>query len=64
MANTRRRQRARRGSGSITPRGQRFSARVDLGVDADGKRIRRNRSFDTRREAQAWIDQQRSHSRS
>ena len=50
MATTRR-QRARRGSGSITPRGQRFFARVDLGVEADGKRIRRNRSFDTRREA-------------
>jgi integrase len=62
VATTRRRQRARRGSGSITPRGQRFFARVDLGLDADGKRIRRNRSFDTRREAQAWIDQQRSHS--
>ncbi|MFA9430959.1 tyrosine-type recombinase/integrase [Egicoccus sp. AB-alg2] len=62
MATNRRRQRARRGSGSITPRGQRFFARVDLGLDADGKRIRRNRSFDTRREAQAWIDQQRSHS--
>jgi integrase len=59
---TRRRQRARRGSGSITPRGQRFFARVDLGIDADGKRIRRNRSFDTRREAQAWIEQQHSHS--
>jgi integrase len=59
---TTRRQRARRGSGSITPRGQRFFARVDLGVDADGKRIRRNRSFDTRREAQAWIEQQHSHS--
>ncbi len=62
MATTRGRQRARRGSGSITPRGQRFFARVDLGLDAEGKRIRRNRSFDTRREAQAWIDQQRSHS--
>jgi integrase len=62
VATTRGRQRARRGSGSITPRGQRFFARVDLGLDADGKRIRRNRSFDTRREAQAWIDQQRSHS--
>lgn len=29
---------------------------------ATGERIRRNRSFDTRREAQAWIDQQRAHS--
>ena len=62
MATTRRRHRARRGSGSITPRGQRFFARVDLGVDIEGRRIRRNRSFDTRREAQAWIDTQRSHS--
>ena len=62
MATTRNRQRARRGSGSITPRGRRYFARVDLGVDVDGRRIRRNRSFDTRREAQAWIDTQRSHS--
>lgn len=57
---TRRRQRARKGTGSIAPRGGRFVARVDLGVGADGKRIRRTRSFDTRREAQAWIEQQRS----
>jgi hypothetical protein len=61
MATTGRR-RARRGTGSITPRGKRFIARVDLGLDADGKRIRRNRTFSTKREAQAWIEQQHSHS--
>jgi hypothetical protein len=55
-------QRARRGSGSITPRGHRFFARVDLGLDADGRRIRRNRTFSTKSEAQAWIEQQHSHS--
>jgi integrase len=60
MAKIGRRHRARKGTGSITPRGQRFMARVDLGLDADGKRIRRNRTFDTRREAQAWIETQRS----
>jgi hypothetical protein len=62
VATTRRRQRARKGTGSIAPRGRRFVARVDLGLGADGKRIRRTRSFDTRREAQVWIEQQRSDS--
>jgi integrase len=57
---TARRHRARKGTGSIAPRGRRFVARVDLGLGADGRRIRRTRSFDTRREAQAWIEQQRS----
>lgn len=62
MATTARKQRSRKGTGSITPRGRRFLARVDLGLDAAGERIRRNRSFGTRREAQAWIDQQRTNS--
>lgn len=53
MATTARRQRARKGTGSITPRGRRFLARVDLGLGADGTRIRRNQTFSTRREAQA-----------
>jgi hypothetical protein len=57
-----RRQGARKGSGSILPRGARFVARLDLGLDPDGKRSRRSRSFASLREAQAWIDQQRSHS--
>ena len=57
-----RRQRARKGSGSILPRGARFVARLDLGIGADGQRIRRSKSFATRREAQAWLEQQHSHS--
>jgi integrase len=55
-----RRQRARKGTGSILPRGARFVARLDLGVGADGKRIRRSKAFATRRDAQAWIDAQRA----
>jgi integrase len=54
------RRRARKGSGSILPRGARFIARLDLGVGSNGKRIRRSKSFATRRDAQAWIDHQRS----
>ena len=54
------RARARRGSGSIRPRGQRFHAQIDLGVGADGKRTRRTKSFATQAEAQAWLDEQRA----
>ncbi len=59
MAGSSRRGRARRGTGSIIVRGKRFPARVDLGVGADGERIRFGRRFDSRAEAQRWIDQQR-----
>jgi integrase len=55
-----RRQRARKGTESILPRGTRFVARLDLGVGADGERIRRSKAFATRRDAQAWIDAQRA----
>ena len=59
MAN-KRRPRARKGSGSMLPRGSSFVARLDLGVGGDGQRIRRSKAFATRRDAQAWIDSQRS----
>lgn len=47
--------RARRGSGNIRVRNGRLLAQVSLGVDADGRRIRRGRTFDGRRQVQAWI---------
>lgn len=52
--------RARRGSGSVYARGQRFAAQIDLGSAADGSRIRRQASFATRAEAQDWLADQRS----
>jgi integrase len=50
--------RARRGTGSMTARGGRFQAQVSLGVDANGRRIRRSKTFDSREHAQAWIAKQ------
>ena len=58
MSGASRGRRARRGSGSITPRGRRFLARVDLGIGPDGERLRFNKTFDTRAEAQRWIEHQ------
>ncbi len=59
MAASSRRGRARRGTGSIIVRGKRFLARVDLGVGPDGERIRYGKTFDTRADAQRWIEEQR-----
>jgi len=58
VARNTRRGRSRKGTGSITPRGQRFLARVDLGIGPDGERLRYGQSFDTRTEAQRWIEAQ------
>ena len=60
MAGRRRRVRARRGSGSIHRRGDRYLAQVSLGVDAAGRRIRRAKTVDTREQAQAWIAEQQA----
>lgn len=52
---TKRRGRARKGTGSVTPRGERFLAQVDLGWRPDGRRDRRAKTFDTREQADAWL---------
>jgi integrase len=52
--------RARRGTGGIYQRGQRFVAQVDLGTRYDGKRDRRTASFSSRGEAEAWLLEQRT----
>lgn len=62
MATTGRRQRARRGTGASLHAGS-AASRIDLGLDADGKRIRPNRTFDTRPETQARIEKQLPHAR-
>jgi len=49
------RTRARRGSGSIRVRNGRLLAQVSLGIDASGRRVRRSRTFDSRKHAEAWI---------
>jgi integrase len=53
-----RRVRARRGTGTITPRNGRLQVQVSLGTDASGRRIRRSRTFDSRTQAEAWIARQ------
>jgi len=60
MGGRRQRVRARRGSGSIHRRGDRYLAQVSLGVDAAGRRIRRAKTVDTREQAQAWIAEQQA----
>jgi integrase len=47
--------RARRGTGTVRVRNGRLLAQVSLGVDADGRRVRRSRTFDSRPQAEAWI---------
>jgi integrase len=47
--------RARRGTGSITPRDGRLQAQVSLGTEADGRRVRRSKTFDSRPQAETWI---------
>jgi len=59
MAAPSRRGRARRGTGNIVDREKRFLARMDLHVGPDAQRIRYGKTFDSRAEAQRWIDQQR-----
>ncbi len=54
MARTRR-GRARKGTGTIVKRGDRFMAQVDFGVKGDGRRDRRTRTFETRAEAEEWL---------
>jgi integrase len=58
VASGSKRGRARRGTGSIVVRGKRFLARVDLGVGPDGARLRYGQTFDTRADAQRWIEEQ------
>lgn len=50
-------QRREKGSGSVFQDGKRWVARVDLGRDADGKRIRLSERADTEKEARAALDQ-------
>ncbi len=54
MARTRK-GRARRGTGTIVQRGDRFMAQVDFGVRAGGRRDRRTRTFDTHSKAEEWL---------
>lgn len=47
--------RARRGTGSIVQRGERFRAQIDLGRRPDSSRDRRTKSFASRDEAEEWL---------
>jgi integrase len=62
MATRKRQGRARRGTGSIVQRGDRYMAQIDLGLRSDGSRDRRSHSFDSRAEAEAWLAEVRTHS--
>lgn len=62
MATRKRQGRARRGTGSIVQRGDRYMAQIDLGVRSDGSRDRRSHSFGSRAEAEAWLAEVRTHS--
>ncbi|MFN2557784.1 MAG: tyrosine-type recombinase/integrase [Nitriliruptorales bacterium] len=55
MAASKRRGRARQGTGSVVQRGERFMAQIDLGVRPNGSRDRRTRTFPTRANAEAWL---------
>ena len=55
MATRKRRGRARRGTGSVVQRDDRFKAQIDLGLRPDGTRNRRSRTFSSRKDAEEWL---------
>lgn len=50
--------RARRGSGSVRPQGDRWRARASALDPLSGERVQRGKTFDTREAAQQWLSEQ------